>query len=99
MHVEVAAPAAVHNRHAFIAQPELRSVLRAFGNFEFVRTFERRNFDLTAQSSLGDVDRNGAVQVLLAAFEESVFANFDEDVKVARRAAVASRLPFLGKTQ
>ena len=35
--IEIAAVAAIENRHALMADLELRPVLRAFGNLEFVR--------------------------------------------------------------
>src|SRR5579883_1550347 len=97
--VEIAAAAAVDVGNALVLEPELRAGLRAFRDLQLVRLFERGDFDLGAERGLRDIDRNGAVQVLLAALEKRVRLHLEEDVKVAGRAAVYPGLPFVGEAE
>src|SRR4051812_24718182 len=45
MHDQIAAAAPLHFRYASAADTKLRSVLRAFGNLQKMRAFERRDAD------------------------------------------------------
>src|ERR1019366_8398382 len=99
VNVEIAACAAVEDGDALVAQLELRGVLGAFGDFELVRLAERRHFNLAAEGCLGDIQRDGAVQVVFVAFEEWVLLDLEEHVEIAGRAAVGSGLAFAGQAQ
>ena len=52
MHVQVAARVAVEDGDALVTQAELRAVLRAFGDLQLIRLFERGNFDFSPQRRL-----------------------------------------------
>src|ERR1039457_1366262 len=77
---------------------DLAAALRALGNLYFIRLIERRHLDFRAQRRLGDVDRNGAMQILLAPLEKRVLPHFQEYIKVARRSAVGAGLSLVGQT-
>src|SRR5258708_36317115 len=85
-------------RYAFMADTQLPAGLRAFRNFDLVRLFERRNFDLGAQRGLRDVHRYGAVQVVLLALEKRVVFDLEHHVQIAMRPAIRAGFAFLRQT-
>src|SRR5690348_4687402 len=97
MDVQVSAASPIEGSDSLIAQPELGSILRAFGNPQLVHAFEGRHLDFRPQRGLRDVQRDGAVEVVLLPLEERVFLDLKKDVQVARRASIHARLPFSGK--
>src|SRR5690606_18378465 len=55
--------------------------------------------DGRAQRGLGERDGDVAVQVVVAALEELVLAHLDDDVEIARRTAVDSRVALARDAQ
>ena len=83
VHVDVAAPAAIHRRHAQMPQTELRAVLGAFRDPQAIWLFQRGDFDFRTQRGLSHVDRDGAVQIVALAFEEGVLLDLQDHVQIA----------------
>ena len=92
MHVVIAAPAAVQNGRAFVADAELCTALGAFRYFELVRLIEGGYFDFSAQGGLRDVQRDSAMQIVFVALEKGVRLDLQKDVKISGRTAVGARL-------
>src|SRR5438477_9792706 len=82
-----------------MAQAELHAALRAFRDLELVRFFKRRHFDIGAECSLGDVYRDGAVQIGFLPFEERVLFDLKDHVQILWRAAVSAGMAFVRHTQ
>src|ERR1043165_6307755 len=99
VHVLIAAAVGVQDRDAFVAQLELRAVLRAFGNLELLRALDRRHFDFAAECGLRHVERNRAMQIVFAALKERMFLDLEKNVEIPGRAAVGAGLAFAGQTQ
>ena len=76
-----------------------RSGLRAFRNLDGLQAVESQNIDGRAQRGLGDVDRNGAMQIAFVALENGVFLDFEDHVQIAGRAAVSAGLAFIRQAQ
>src|SRR5579883_1023006 len=82
----------VHGRHAFAANLEYGSALRAFRYFQRVRTFERRNLDFCAECRLRKGNRDSAAEIAAISFEEGVLFDMQHDVEIASRPSVRARL-------
>src|SRR5205807_3185291 len=99
MDVQIAAAGAVQDGHALTAQAELRAILRALGNFEFLRLLDRRYLEFAAQRGLRHVDGNGAVQIVFLALEKRVWLHLQKYIKIACRSAMRARLAFARQTE
>ena len=64
-----------------------------------VFTFESWNCDLVAQCSLRKSNGYVAIQIMLAAFKEFMILNVENNIKVARRATLATRIALTGDSQ
>src|SRR5437016_2787226 len=94
MHIVVATPRALQKLHAFSAQTEDLIRLRAGRNSQRFGPVDRVRLDLRAEDCLADGDRLFGVDVVIAAGELLMVLDGDEDVEIAGRAAVVSRLPL-----
>src|ERR1051325_10167558 len=73
-----------------MAHLENRATLRAFGDPQVLRAFERGNFDFGSQSSLRERNGYDAMQVLTFALKHRVLFNVEHDVEIAGGTAVSS---------
>ena len=98
--IEIAGHAAApHHGHAFAADAELFSRLRRFRNGDLApAAIAGRHFDQAAQRRGNERDRCAAIKVVSIALENLVRRNRDEDVEIARRPAIHTRLAFAGET-
>src|SRR5580704_11141677 len=86
-------------RQSLALLAENLSGLRSFGNLQLFLALQSRNLDHLAQRGLRKTDRNFADQIRTAALEECMLFHVQKNVKVARRAAVDSRLALSGHSQ
>src|ERR1043166_3728120 len=97
--VEVAAPAPAERRHAVAFDAEDRPRLRAGGDFQVLLAVERLHVHLRAERGLREGDGNGSIKVVALPLEEFVLFDVDDDVEVARRAALRPRLALAREPQ
>jgi hypothetical protein len=95
---QVAGVAAVDGAHAFAAQAEHLAGLGLGDDLEFDAAVQGRHVQFTAQHRGGETDGDFAIEVVLFAREDGMVLDLDEDVEVARRAAVFAGLAFAGET-
>src|SRR6185437_10774669 len=76
-------------------QPDLARRLRAFRNLHRLQAIERQQIHRSSQRRLREVDRDGAVQVILIAFENRMLGDLQHHVQIAHGPAVDSRLSLL----
>ncbi|MNC86031.1 hypothetical protein D3C83_16580 [compost metagenome] len=91
---EISVAGRAHALDALATQPEHLAGLRARRYLDFGVAVERRDFDFTAERRRGEADRHLAVEVIVVARENRVGPEMDDDVEVARRAAVHTGLAF-----
>src|SRR5712692_2340498 len=97
--IQIAFAAAARVGHALSLVAEDRAALRAFGNLELFFAVEPGYLNLGAKRGLDKAQRNRAVQIGAAPFEESMLLHFEYNVEVARRTAVGSRFAFARDSQ
>ena len=85
--VKVAA-ATMRIRESFSLFAKDLARLRSFRDFQFFFAAKCGNANLCAQRSLSETHRNGAIQICPAPLEKRVFLHFEENVEIARRAAM-----------
>jgi hypothetical protein len=71
-----------------------RATLRAFGNSQAFFAVQAGDLQLGAEGSLRNADGDGTVKIGSPAFEEIVFLDVEDDIEIARRAAVWPWLAF-----
>src|SRR5439155_729483 len=96
---QIAPPAAIHLRQAFVLQPQRGAGLRPLGHFDGIAAVERGYLNLTAERERAEIDRNLAVQVLSVAPEELVLLHVHDDVEMPGRTAGGSRFAFALQSQ
>ena len=94
VHIPSAAALQVRDAQAF--QLDLRALLGSLRNLDSLQTIERQDVDFGTQGCLRDIDWNRAVEVVLEAVENRMFFDLQEDVKVAGRTTIHTRLSFSG---
>ena len=70
--------------------------LRALRNGDFLVAIQAGHADLGAESGLRDADGNRAIEIRAAPLEKRMFLHVQDDVEIARRAAVGAGLAFAG---
>src|SRR5271157_2420651 len=94
--MQVAAPSAIQDRHAFATRLERCARLRTLGHLQRVVAIESWHADLSAERGLRKRNRHHAVQILALALEEGMLFGVQHHVEIAGGAAVKSRLAFAG---
>ena len=79
---------------ALALEAQYAARLRTAGDFELDLAFERRHFDFASQRRLRKADRHFDYDVVVLADEQVVLLDVDDNVQVARRTAVDTRIAF-----
>src|SRR5713101_1824499 len=85
---EIALSSAAGVRESFALDTKNRAALRTFGNFQALFAGQRRNHNLRPQRRLRHADGNRTEKVRAAPLEERMLLDVENDVQVARRAAI-----------
>src|SRR6266568_1903436 len=81
--------------HSPAPQAEDRTGLGAFGNAKALALgVQGRDFQVSSEGSLGERNRNRAVEIVPLPLEKRMLMNLQHHVKIARGPSVRSRLPF-----
>ena len=94
--VQVAGEAGANAFDALAAQPELLAGLGALGQVDGGFAIQGGHTHFTTQSSRGEADGHGAMQVVAIALEHLVFLQTDFNVQVAWGAAIGAGLAVAG---
>ena len=87
--IEIADAVVVQRAHAFAAQAQDFVGLGALGYAQLDFAAESRYFDFVAERGLHHRDAQVANQVVVLALEDRVLFDFDDDVQIAARRALA----------
>jgi hypothetical protein len=74
-------------------------MLGSFGHFDALDAVKGEHVEFGAESGLGDIDRNGAVEVVFTPLKDGMFLDLEYDEEVARGASVGSGLTFVGEAE
>src|SRR2546423_2289143 len=96
---EVAVAASAKHGHPLSLHTEDRPGLRARRNLQRVRAVQSLDRDLCAERGLREGDGHGRIKIAALSLETFVFFDVDNDVEVARRAALRAALTLAHQTQ
>src|ERR1700722_1715747 len=95
LHEQIATAAALQARHAEVLQTDTRSGLDALRNFHLLQPIESQQIELCSQHRLRHINGHHAQQIVALALKNGMFLHLDDDIQVARRAAIEARLSLV----
>src|SRR5689334_18967521 len=94
MHDEISSTASAQYRNTFVPDCDCLAALCSGRNLQSLLAFESGHRDLATEGSLGNSDRDHAVQIVSFAHVERIFFHSQNDVQITRRAAEDSSFAF-----
>src|SRR3989441_944015 len=83
----------IKHRDPLVANAEGASRLRPFGNLQFVIALKCRYSNLSAERSLGERNRNHAMQIITFTLKKGMFFDMQNDIEIAGWPAESARFP------